>query len=530
MKNAKTLLSVGFLVFALYACDREDKAIDYPAHEKRIAIFTSSIGGESYTRASDTFWHTGDRIGVFMKSAGQALHETSILDNADNNQYTTNNAGTFEAVSENEKIYLPDNGATVDFIAYYPYQTTLSDYIYKVDVNNQASQEDIDLLYSNNATGRSQATPSSNLVFSHQLTRIKITIEAGEGVSTLNGIVANISGVSATADFNLTNGNLSVTGTPNNTIQFKITGDEAGKKTAEAILIPDQGETERTISFVLPSGKTFKHKLAVGNKLEKNTRYAFTVTLKDNSPIVEPQYGYVETPRMANLPSTQQYVLHMMPDRPGRNYSMLYDNEQRLAYWVAYPLVPSYHVGSSGRTEAWAYDPQITNSFQPNLSSGFPASNTDRGHQIPSGDRTCSKPVNKMTFYYSNMTAQQSRLNQVMWARLENQIRDWASNCDTMYVVTGAMIQTATDKQIEYVYDNSSRKVARPKYYFKALAQRTGNTYTTIAFKMDNVYPSNEEYNNYRLTVKALEAETGFTFFPSLTDEVKGKIETNKWN
>lgn len=529
MKNVKTLLAVLSLLFAFSACNREDKPTDIPAPEKRNVTFTSSIGGENYTRASNASWDTNDKIGVFMKTAGQTLSSSSILSFAENIPYITTNRATFDALYDSEKISYPDNGAAVDFIAYYPYQTTISSFIYKVNVSNQSSQEAIDLLYSNNSVNQNKNTHQSNLVFSHQLAKIKIVVETGSGISTLNGLSVNISGVASTADFDLTNGGLTTTNAPNQTIALNITDGDNGKKVAEAVLIPDNGENERTITFALPSGRTFKHKIAAGTKLEKNTRYSFSVTLKDDNPVVEPVYGYVETPKMTNLPADQQYVLHMMSKIAGRNFAMLYDTKYKLAYWVAYPLVPSYHVKNTGRTDDWGYDPKIKQSFQPNLSSGWATSGIDRGHQIPSGDRTCGDSENAMTFYYSNMTAQNSKLNQGQWAKLEEKTRAWASRCDTMYVVTGAMIQTKTDKAIEYASDKSGNQIARPKYYYRALAQRTGNTYTTIAFKMDNKEPSGT-YDDYRLTVKELEDETGFTFFPSLSNEVKGKIEANKWN
>ena len=46
-----------------------------------------------------------------------------------------------------------------------------------------------------------------------------------------------------------------------------------------------------------------------------------------------------------------QYNLKMFS--PGRrNFSMLYDTNYKLAYWVAYPLSSSY-LGSAPRTDAW---------------------------------------------------------------------------------------------------------------------------------------------------------------------------------
>lgn len=65
--------------------------------------------------------------------------------------------------------------------------------------------------------------------------------------------------------------------------------------------------------------------------------------------------------------SNIKYINHYMPsDKKVRNYSLLYDSELKLAYWVAYPYC-SYYDGSAGRNEKWAYDPEISSSLQVNL-------------------------------------------------------------------------------------------------------------------------------------------------------------------
>ena len=113
--------------------------------------------------------------------------------------------------------------------------------------------------------------------------------------------------------------------------------------------------------------------------------------------------------------------------------------------------------------------------------------------------------------------------NQTIWAALEKAVRGWRSGTDTLYVVTGAMPTTATDKNIKYVKDNDGKNVAVPKYYFKALARRNSsqNAYQTIAFKMDNKKYSGNNYAQYALSVNELEEITGFEFFPQIDDQYK---------
>ncbi|MEI7830918.1 MAG: DNA/RNA non-specific endonuclease, partial [Prolixibacteraceae bacterium] len=61
-----------------------------------------------------------------------------------------------------------------------------------------------------------------------------------------------------------------------------------------------------------------------------------------------------------------------------RNYSMMYDKKEKVAYWVAYPHHPSY-IGSTGRTDNWQPDPMVALTSQPNYFSGV--TGYDRGHQ-----------------------------------------------------------------------------------------------------------------------------------------------------
>lgn len=80
-----------------------------------------------------------------------------------------------------------------------------------------------------------------------------------------------------------------------------------------------------------------------------------------------------------------------------RNYTMFYDKTLKFAYWVSYPLFKEC-IGTHQRTDPWRYDDLIESKWQADLSSGF-GDPYDRGHQLPSGDRTCDKVTNDDTFF-----------------------------------------------------------------------------------------------------------------------------------
>lgn len=240
-------------------------------------------------------------------------------------------------------------------------------------------------------------------------------------------------------------------------------------------------------------------------------------------------------PSVSNIPNGYAYVSHYTTDKVGnnvRNYSMLYDAYYKVALWVAYPLASNYF-GSTKRTDKWAYDPKIPTSMQPRLTSGWGVGlGFDRGHQLPSADRTCSLNANEATFFFSNMTAQASMLNQRIWERLENQGRTWAGQCDTLYIVTGGVLKTTSNTTVTYTPDNDGKSIAVPKAYFKVFLKReisSGvSTYSSIGFWYENRdYGAISPQPEHVKSVAEIETLTGFTFFPQLPSGIATSVKSN---
>jgi endonuclease G len=541
IRKLQVAFAAALLLFVA-ACrkDRANDVIDVAANEVR---FSASINGQLVTKAANNAWDANDAIGVFMKT-GTGLSNAL----ASNKSYTTTAGdGEFKPTATDQAIFYPETG-TVDFVAYYPYKQALAGTSYSVNVTDQTNQAAIDLMYAQ-ANGISRSSNAAQLVFAHQLSKLEITVKNGTGVPALTGLSATIVGLKTTAAFDLASGTLSSQAQVAN-IQAK-TGVKNGVTIAEAIVVPTTDETGTKVVFAI-AGKTYTWTLPAGARFDAGKKYTAEVelrgqggdsgiaatiktsivnwtdvpsgsyTLDPTQVVVNPPTvsGYFETP-IITTDENSEYVFHSFPGRTGiRNYAMLYDKKLKMAYWVAYPLHSSY-LGSSGRTDAWQFDPLLPQNVQPDLSTSY-GNGYDRGHQIPSADRTATAALNQTTFYYSNMTAQVSSMNQGIWANLENQVRTWSTQGDTLYVVTGAAAQSTTDKTITY----SNKGSAIPKYYYKALALKKGNDYYTIGFKIANaIIPTTTTYNNYRMTVSDLEKETGFTFFPKLTATVKGTID-----
>jgi DNA/RNA endonuclease G (NUC1) len=215
-----------------------------------------------------------------------------------------------------------------------------------------------------------------------------------------------------------------------------------------------------------------------------------------------------------------------------RNYSFLYDKKEKIAYWVAYPHHPSY-IGNTGRTDNWQLDPSVSSMFQVDYFSTI--AGYDRGHQIPSADRTVSTLANNQTFYFTNMTPQLGVLNQQLWANLETQVRGWMNASDTLYVVTGAILKTVGGSEtVKYATDSKGGKVAVPNYYYKVLLRLKNGKYDSIGFWVEHKgYGSVQATASIAKTVDQIEQLTGFNFFSSLPktiqDEAEATISPSNW-
>lgn len=229
-----------------------------------------------------------------------------------------------------------------------------------------------------------------------------------------------------------------------------------------------------------------------------------------------------------------------------RNYTLLFDRDKHAALWVAYPLHACYR-GGSGRTDAWAADPLIEESFQA-LLYGNPYCYYDgysRGHQIPSGDRTVNDELNSQTFYASNMTPQNSDFNSGVWESLESKIRNNICN-DTLYVVTGCYFGNGYASTYDGSYGSSRDPNAKlcpvPTHYFKVILRtRSGNTGKAVgqcdAGELKAIGFWLEHRSDYPATfstdccksVEYIEQQTGFTFFPTVDAAVKQQCTPSEW-
>lgn len=146
-----------------------------------------------WLRTNGNAWVSGDAIGVFAFTSGEDLSLTSLYENKANIKFVTKGGnGVFS--HESESITLPKND-NLDIVAYYPYSTAVTGFVYNFDNSNQGDQAKIDLLYAK-AEGLNATNSNASMSFTHQLTMVQIILntngfELDNPVIALNDVIVN---------------------------------------------------------------------------------------------------------------------------------------------------------------------------------------------------------------------------------------------------------------------------------------------------------------------------------------------------
>lgn len=279
MKISNLLYTGALSTLALMSCTNNDDNSEWYGSEG--IVFTSAI----QSRVSGNTWNANDEVGIYMMNSGSGIEAAT----AQNKKYIAQTNGTLTAAPGNG-IYLPESG-NVDFIAYYPYTTSVSGNKLAVNVSDQSNPAAIDLIYSNGTKGVAATTATTiSLEFTHQLTKVTLNVTKDETIETLNGLGVNIKGISTEGEFNLADGTLTATAGTNNKDVAMYIDAQGTTATATAIILPTAASTDQTslnLTFNL-NGQSFTHTISDASIFEKGTNVSFNAKLSINNgkPVV----------------------------------------------------------------------------------------------------------------------------------------------------------------------------------------------------------------------------------------------------
>lgn len=306
----------------------------------------------------------------------------------------------------------------------------------------------------------------------------------------------------------------------------------------------EQGQTSKTIFLYLKTNLSGEERQAT-IYVEFTGGMRYTLLLKQLSAELPTTSGVINKawPELPLCEEKDDFYYRFYTDDIGsrsdvRNYTMCFDRTKKAALWVAYPMHSFYTTGSAKRNDDFVAEPSIPVQYQSNLTRSY-AGRYDRGHQIAAADRKCSQTMMDQTFYWTNMTPQQSDFNQKLWGNLEGKVRGEIC-ADTLYVVTGAHFGGERHSSISKTTTADGVECPIPTHYYKLMLRtvsgRTGKSISEIrdAEQLQAVAIYIQHHNSgnstalkqeYFMSVNELEEITGFDFFTMLDDSIEAQVE-----
>lgn len=201
-------------------------------------------------------------------------------------------------------------------------------------------------------------------------------------------------------------------------------------------------------------------------------------------------------------------------------YALSYSQSRNVLNWASW-RVDNRWLGQTERQDDFRPDSGLPVGFYQVTPGEYSRSGYDRGHMVPSGDRTLTPQVNSLTFVMSNIFPQASENNRGPWRELEEYGRDLVEQGKALYVIGG-------------VYGNkgSVGKVTVPGRVWKvmvvlespdeAITRRT----EVIAVDMPNSDRISANWQTYRTTVDRIEIATGYDLLSKVPENIQATLES----
>ena len=280
MLCAATLM-MGSVLFS--GCNNGENSIT-GADENSDGQVALRVNSDIQTRAAGNQWSAQDAIGIYMVKTGTK----TIAESATNRKYIAQSAAAsseFTPDGTSNIIYFPVDGSNVDFLLYYP-QQSLMENVYAIDVTSQSNLPAIDLMTAK-VTGQNKLVPAITPVFSHLLSKVELTIHAGEGLiaTDLDNLEVMITKQRTQGSYNVLSEAMTITAGQNGA-DVTLNTIANGTK-SEAILLPASDGaginpiiTGRQLTFTLQAtGEVFKWNIPDEKQFAAGAKNIYDITI-----------------------------------------------------------------------------------------------------------------------------------------------------------------------------------------------------------------------------------------------------------
>jgi endonuclease G len=209
-------------------------------------------------------------------------------------------------------------------------------------------------------------------------------------------------------------------------------------------------------------------------------------------------------------------------------YALAYSQRRGSLHWASWQVNRSW-LGRTERQNDFRPDGGLPKGVYQVTPNDYTDSGYDRGHMVPSADRTRSRQDNSATFLMSNIFPQTEANNRGPWRELENYCRDLIyQQGKSLYIIGGTYGQRDTLAQ---------GRVTIPSRLWKVIVIFEGEPPTadqvtadteTVAVDIPNSARVDEQWQTYLTAIDRIELATGYDLLSAVPLEVQTSIEARR--
>jgi endonuclease G len=199
-------------------------------------------------------------------------------------------------------------------------------------------------------------------------------------------------------------------------------------------------------------------------------------------------------------------------------YMASYSEKDEQSEWVAYKVSRNNYNKQIARTNDFRVDESVKTKsadLDDYYGSGY-----DRGHLAPARAMSYNRTSMSESFYLSNISPQNPSFNRGIWKSLEGKVEYWSSFRDSIYVVSGPIL----DHPIGSIGEN---KITVPRAYYKTLISFKNMKMKGIAFIIPNEKSKKSIYS-YATSIDEVEKMTGIDFYYKMDSTMQHNLESNE--
>ena len=197
------------------------------------------------------------------------------------------------------------------------------------------------------------------------------------------------------------------------------------------------------------------------------------------------------------------------------------DGKSRNAAWAMTLLTPESLLGEAVRVDRFRSDPRVPRPWRATLRD-YEGSGYDRGHLLASA-HFGSQADRDATFALTNIAPQHPDLNRRAWKQLEETIRGWVREGQSLVLVVLPLYPRAVDQTVTIRTIGPSDVWVPDRFAVAVLLLEGAQPRAMRAWIMPNdAVPPEAEC---RVSVDEVEAAAGFDLFWALDDNLEDRLE-----